>query len=82
MKQMCSMVATESVSFKGLNECLGNDCRVARLLVPERDDPLLERLEEDGSLIEPRHFVPILPLVRPILPCSHVSAPRYISEKC
>ncbi|KAJ1467511.1 DNA topoisomerase [Baffinella frigidus] len=37
--------------------------KVARLLIPESDDALLEQQEEDGVSIEPLRFVPILPLV-------------------
>ena len=36
---------------------------LARALFPEADDGLLEYLEEDGQRIEPRHFLPVLPLL-------------------
>jgi len=36
---------------------------MARLLFPEVDDSLLERLEDDGVAIEPKFFCPILPLL-------------------
>ena len=35
----------------------------ARYLFPEEDDILLEYLEDDGQIIEPRYFCPIIPLV-------------------
>lgn len=36
---------------------------VARLLFPDVDDALLDHKEEDGQLIEPEFFVPIIPLL-------------------
>lgn len=36
---------------------------VARYLFPEDDDVLLEYLEEEGQLIEPKYFCPIIPLL-------------------
>jgi DNA topoisomerase-2 len=36
---------------------------LARALFPQADDGLLEHLEEDGQRIEPRHFLPVLPLL-------------------
>jgi DNA topoisomerase-2 len=36
---------------------------VARHLFPEDDDVLLEYLEDDGQLIEPKHFCPVIPLL-------------------
>lgn len=36
---------------------------VARLLFPEVDDPLLTHLEDDGVLIEPKFYCPIVPLL-------------------
>uniref|UniRef100_A0A7S2JZE7 DNA topoisomerase (ATP-hydrolyzing) n=1 Tax=Leptocylindrus danicus TaxID=163516 RepID=A0A7S2JZE7_9STRA len=36
--------------------------KFARLLFPSEDDPLLDYLEEDGHLIEPRYYCPIIPL--------------------
>ena len=35
----------------------------ARLLFPEADDPLLSWLEDDGTSIEPQHYVPTVPFV-------------------
>ena len=37
--------------------------KAARRLFPQADDDLLERLEDDGLLVEPRHYVPVLPLL-------------------
>lgn len=36
---------------------------VARLLFPEADDDVLDRMEEDGEVVEPKYFVPVIPLV-------------------
>jgi hypothetical protein len=36
---------------------------IARLLFPEVDDPQLNYLEDDGVVIEPKFFCPILPLL-------------------
>ena len=36
---------------------------ISRLLFPEVDDVLLEYLEDDGTLIEPRFYCPIIPLL-------------------
>ena len=36
---------------------------ITRVLFPPADDPLLEYLEEDGQMIEPVYYVPVLPLV-------------------
>ena len=36
---------------------------IARHLFPEEDDILLDHLEDDGQLIEPKFFCPILPLL-------------------
>jgi DNA topoisomerase-2 len=36
---------------------------VARLLFPEVDDPQLGNMEDDGVIIEPNFFCPIIPLV-------------------
>ena len=35
----------------------------ARLLFPEVDDPLLNYMEDDGTLIEPNFYCPIIPLL-------------------
>ena len=35
----------------------------ARALFPEADDELLERVEDDGDLVEPMHYAPIIPLL-------------------
>lgn len=37
--------------------------KIARLIFPEVDDPLLEHIEEEGELAEPKYYVPIVPLV-------------------
>lgn len=36
---------------------------LTRLLIPEPDDELLEYQEEDGQLVEPRFFLPVVPLL-------------------
>jgi DNA topoisomerase II len=35
----------------------------ARLLFPEADDDVLDYMDDDGFPIEPRHYVPVVPLV-------------------
>ena len=36
---------------------------ICRAIFPECDDALLDYLDEDGQVIEPEHYLPILPLV-------------------
>ena len=36
---------------------------ICRTVFPECDDALLEYLNEDGQVIEPEHYLPIIPLV-------------------
>ena len=36
---------------------------IARMLFDERDESLLEYLDDDGLSIEPRHYIPIIPLL-------------------
>ena len=36
---------------------------LTRLIYHPSDDALLEQLEDDGQFIEPKHYVPILPMV-------------------
>jgi DNA topoisomerase-2 len=36
---------------------------VARSILRKEDDPILEYIEEDGKMIEPKYFVPIIPLL-------------------
>ena len=36
---------------------------VARLLFPDVDDALLHHLEDDGVMIEPKFFCPVIPLI-------------------
>lgn len=58
----------------GSRQQLGNDhaaaryiftklSRFARLIFPEEDDPLLDFMDEEGTLVEPNHYVPILPML-------------------
>ncbi len=35
---------------------------LTRLLFPAADDPCLPRVEDDGTLVEPVHYVPLLPM--------------------
>lgn len=35
--------------------------RFARLVFPAEDDPLLDYVDEEGTLVEPNHYVPIIP---------------------
>lgn len=35
--------------------------RFARILFPAEDDPLLDYVDEEGSTVEPTHYVPIIP---------------------
>ena len=36
---------------------------LARLAFPAEDDPLLEATVEDGAVVEPKHYCPIIPMV-------------------
>ena len=36
---------------------------LARAIFPEKDDPILHYLNEDGTMIEPEYYIPILPFV-------------------
>lgn len=36
---------------------------MARVLFPESDDALLEYQNDDGLMIEPKYYIPIIPLV-------------------
>lgn len=36
---------------------------VSRLIFPKDDDPLLERMKEDEILVEPKYYVPIIPMI-------------------
>ena len=36
---------------------------ITRSLFPEKDDPILNYLNEDGTMIEPEYYIPILPFV-------------------
>lgn len=56
----------------GSRQQLGNDhaapryiftklSRFARLLFPSDDDPLLDYVDEEGTIVEPTHYVPIIP---------------------
>lgn len=36
---------------------------LARLVFPEHDDAVLEFLQEDGIGVEPRHYVPVIPML-------------------
>jgi DNA topoisomerase-2 len=36
---------------------------IAALLFPPEDQPVLEYLEDDARLVEPKHFVPVIPFV-------------------
>ena len=38
-------------------------CQVTRILFDNRDDSVLNMLEDDGKLIEPDHYVPIIPII-------------------
>ena len=48
--------ASERYIFTYLNS-------ITRKLFPELDDPVLEYLEDDGSKVEPLHYVPIIPMI-------------------
>lgn len=37
--------------------------KLTRLLFKIEDDPLLERVEDDGDVVEPKRYLPILPMV-------------------
>jgi len=37
--------------------------QMTRLLFPEQDDALLEHIEDDGDKVEPKFYVPILPMI-------------------
>jgi DNA topoisomerase-2 len=36
---------------------------ITRLIFPEADDAHLEKQEEDGVAVEPRHFLPVVPAI-------------------
>lgn len=40
-----------------------NLSRVTRVLFPEADDHTLNYIEDDGQLVEPEYYVPIIPMV-------------------
>ena len=48
--------ASERYIFTQLNA-------LTRTLFPDQDDPILHYLNEDGTMIEPEYYVPILPMV-------------------
>jgi DNA topoisomerase-2 len=48
--------ASERYIFTQLNA-------LTRALFPDQDDPILHYLNEDGTMIEPEYYVPILPMV-------------------
>jgi DNA topoisomerase II len=48
--------ASERYIFTQLNA-------LTRYIFPDSDDPILNYLNEDGSIIEPEYYVPILPMV-------------------
>eukprot|EP00796_Vickermania_ingenoplastis_P001292 gene1292-744_t len=35
--------------------------RFARVLFPPEDDPLLDYVDEEGTMVEPNHYVPVIP---------------------
>lgn len=37
--------------------------RLTRMLFNEKDDPLLDPVEDDGDIVEPKQYVPILPMI-------------------
>jgi DNA topoisomerase-2 len=37
--------------------------KIARILFPEQDDPILNYLNDDGTFVEPQFYVPIIPMV-------------------
>jgi len=37
--------------------------KIARLIFPKEDDPLLERVIDDNEEVEPTHYVPIVPFI-------------------
>jgi len=37
--------------------------KLTRVIFPEQDDAILEYLEDDGISVEPKYYIPILPLV-------------------
>lgn len=58
----------------GSRQQLGNDhaaaryiftklTRFARILFPLEDDPLLDHVDEEGTFVEPNHYVPIIPML-------------------
>lgn len=36
---------------------------ITRLLFPEEDDSFLESMEEDGLMVEPRYYIPVVPTI-------------------
>lgn len=37
--------------------------KIARLIFPKEDDPVLKYLNDDGTLVEPQYYVPIIPMI-------------------
>ena len=37
--------------------------KITRILYPEQDDCILKYLDDDGTIVEPRYYVPIIPMV-------------------
>jgi len=48
--------ASERYIFTQLNQ-------ITRYIYRKEDDPVLEYLEDDGDLVEPRYYVPIIPMI-------------------
>jgi DNA topoisomerase-2 len=37
--------------------------KLSRLIYPEHDDHLLKYLDDDGKIVEPSWYIPIIPMV-------------------
>lgn len=53
---------------------------ITRLLYPEEDEYYLDYLEEDGQLVEPRYFIPVIPTL--LLVIHFINYIEYYKNKC
>lgn len=53
------MGGKDHASARYVSTCLN---RITRFIFPEADDHSLKYLEDDGELVEPEYYVPIIPM--------------------
>ena len=51
---------SDSASERYIHTCLNP---ITRLLFPKNDDFILKYLDDDGTLVEPNYYIPIIPLI-------------------